>query len=291
MKKTIFLLLTGLFVNGASAQSSGSSGASESNMRFGLRITPQPTWFTSTDKNATPSGARFGFGFGLNVEFKINRTASFLTGIGGDFEGAKYKYRNDPGQYSVYYELNESGEFVKPVNGYNLAKNSYIKTTNTGYLVKDRTVSSTYITIPVLLKLSTSEYSGLKYFGMFGGELAFRAKAQATDSYYESYTYGKDSIIPTNSGVTSQSKLNIGGFSGDAAGGIFRVGLNVGLGVEYRLGGSTSFFANINYFKSFTNFLTPESKYLVYKTDQGKNFYIKQYMVYNAIRINLGFMF
>ncbi|MCC6370453.1 MAG: outer membrane beta-barrel protein [Bacteroidia bacterium] len=263
--------------------------------RFGLRITPQPTWFSTSDKNITAKGTKFGFGFGLNMEFKFSKVACLLTGIGGDFEGGKYTYKNTPGTYQVYYELDETGEFIKPVNGLNLPSNAITKTTNTGYLVKERTYKTTYVTIPVILKLSTSEYNGLKYFGMFGGEIAFRAKALATDSYYESYTYGKDTTAAVVTSGGSMEKLNLGGTKGDALGGAFRAGLNVGAGAEYRLGGTTSVFVNINYFRSFTNALRSESDYLVYKTtvsgkDKSYNF-IKQNLIYNAIRINIGLMF
>jgi hypothetical protein len=263
--------------------------------RFGLRITPQPTWFSTNDKNIDAKGTRFGFGFGLNMEYKFSDVVCLVSGIGGDFEGGKYNYRNDPGTYSVYYELNETGEFTKPVNGLNIPASSVKKTTNTGYLVKSRTISTTYITIPFILKLSTSEYNGLKYFGMFGVELGVRAKALATDTYYESYTFAKDSVLPTVSSGGSQSKLDIGGFKGDAASGIIRLGLNVGLGTEWRLAGSTSLFASINYFRSFFSLMSRDSDFLLYKStvSGGKitNNFIKQNIIMNAIRINVGFMF
>lgn len=267
----------------------------DSDFRFGLRVTPQTTWFTSsTDKNISNSQIRLGFGFGLNMEYRLTRVAALLTGIGGDFESGKYKYRNEPGAYAVYYELNESSEFVKPVNGLGLPLAALKKTGNTGYQLKERQINTTYVTVPLILKLSTNETNGLKYFGMFGGELGFRSKVVATDTYYESYTYGKDSSVTVGAGG-SQSKLNLGGFDGDARAGIFRAGLNLGFGIEYRLTGSTAFFVNANFFRAFTGLLRKDSQFLVFKSEYSNgsisNKMVQQSILYNAVRLNLGFMF
>lgn len=187
-KHFIALALLSLFGKATLAQTV--TAEEDSRFRFGLRITPQPTWFTSsTDKNISNNPVKFGFGFGLNMEYRLTKVAALLTGIGGDFESGKFKYRYEPGVYAVYYELNESSEFVKPVNGIGLPIAALKKTGNTGYLVKDRQINTTYVTIPLILKLSTNETNGLRYFGMFGGELGFRSKAVATNTYYESYTY------------------------------------------------------------------------------------------------------
>jgi hypothetical protein len=292
-KHFIALALLSLFGKATLAQTV--TAEEDSRFRFGLRITPQPTWFTSsTDKNISNNQIKFGFGFGLNMEYRLTKVAALLTGIGGDFESGKFKYRYEPGVYAVYYELNESSEFVKPVNGIGLPIAALKKTGNTGYLVKDRQINTTYVTIPLILKLSTNETNGLRYFGMFGGELGFRSKAVATDTYYESYTYSRDSSLTLGPGG-SQAKLNLGGFSGDARAGILRAGLNLGMGIEYRLTGSTAFFVNVNYFRAFTGLMRKDSQFLVFKTENSGGTYInkmvQQNLLYNAVRINLGFMF
>lgn len=292
-KHFIALALLSLFGKATLAQTV--TVEEDSRFRFGLRISPQPTWFTSsTDKNISDNQIKFGLGFGLNIEYRLTKVAALQTGIGGDFESGKFKYRNEPGVYAVYYELNESSEFVKPVNGLGIPLTDIKKTSNTGYHLKARQINTTYVTIPLILKLSTNEFNGLKYFGMFGGELGFRSKAVATDTYYESYTYGKDSSVTLSAGG-SQSKLNLGGFSGDARAGILRAGLNLGMGIEYRLTGSTAFFVNVNYFRAFTGLMRKDSQFLVFKTENSGGTYInkmvQQNLLYNAVRINLGFMF
>jgi len=260
--------------------------------RFGLRITPQPTWFSSTDKNIAPYGANFGFGFGLNLEFRLSGIVALQTGIGGDFEGGKYTYRNDPtNKYSVRYWQDNSGSFIEPKKD---GDGLELKNENTtGYLLKERNIKTTHVTIPVILKLSTKEYNGMKYYGMFGTEVGIRIKQLATDLYSESYKYNANgTIFSTNSSPDKQTSLVLGK---DGSLVPLRIGLNVGAGAEYRLGGSTSVFFSLNYFRSFTNQLKKESKYIIYDntvTGNSNSYnFIKQSLIQNAIRINIGVLF
>lgn len=289
MKKLLFTLAAStLLISSLSAQDVKAPGK----VRFGLRVTPQPTWFTSGDKNATPNGAKFGFGFGLNLEFRLSDVASFLTGIGGDFEGGKYTFRNDPSNnYQVTYLLDESNVFVDPNIKTDGVNNKLVKS-NTAFIVQGRSVKTSYVTIPVILKLSTKEYSGFKYFGMFGGEIGIRLKATAEDSYLESGKFVSDSLgayrFVRNSGASSQTDIDV---TKDFA--PLRLCFNAGLGAEYRIAGSTSVFVNINYFRSLLNQTKSESENTFYKTEasSGKSTLIKQELKASGIRINVGIMF
>lgn len=262
--------------------------------RFGLRLAMQPTWFSTTDKKITPKGASFGWGFGLNMEYRFSEVAGLLTGIGGDFEAARYTYSYDAtNNYVVAYFMDENDEFVSPSND---AINKMKKNNYKAFILKERKVRANYATIPFILKLSTREYNNMKYFGMFGLELGFRVKATANDEYYGAYKYINDStstVLP----ISDQSALDI---SKDASLVPLRIGLNAGAGVEYRVATSTSLFANINFFRSFTNFGQTKSEYLFYnwnEIDKAKGSekvtysFIKQNLIFNAIRINFGVMF
>jgi hypothetical protein len=253
--------------------------------RFGLRVSGQPSWYTSGEKSNVPSGAKFGYGFGLNLEFRFSDVAGFLTGVGGDFEGGKYKFKQDKANnYESMYWMDENNDFVK-ANSENRTKPK-----NTAFVLKERTLKTTYVSIPLILKLSTKEYNGLKYSGMFGGELGIRVKATATDSYFEARKYINDSAYVNVPVESPLSGINVGKESSLLP---FRFGLNAGIGAEYRLGGSTAAFININYFRSFTSQLKKESEYIVYKTEPGANNStpIKQNLKLSAIRITVGIMF
>lgn len=259
--------------------------------RLGLKVAGQPTWFSSNTNSASKLGTGFGFGFGLVTEFRLSKTASFVTGIGGDFESGSVKYKYEPvssSPYSVGYVLDASGDFKELKDG--ITSDQIIMSGETGYdgLI-ERKIKTTHVTIPLALKMMTKEIGGFKYFGMFGGELGVRVKARATDKYTSSYTYGSSGI--SAGGTNSNLNLNK-----DASLVPIRVGMNVGIGAEYRLSGSTSAFISVNYFRSFTNLMRSESKFMIYDSNTDVNdintfFRVKQGLLMNAIRINVGVLF
>lgn len=267
----------------------------DAKVRFGLRVTPQPTWYSSGDKNNSPSGAKLGFGFGLNMEYRFSDVISLLTGVGGDFESGKYQFRHDA-NYNAMYFLDQANLMVAPKSGN--AMTIVQNPENTGYELKERTLKTTFVTIPLILKLSTKEFNGLKYFGQFGAELGIRIKAQATDSYYAAYSYdaATGTVVATVPNPPSLSQIDV---SKDANVIPVRVGLNVGGGAEYRLAGSTAVFASVNFFRSFINVYRQESRYVVYQavpntssTTTTVNYkFIQQNLMLNAVRINIGIMF
>ena len=314
MKKYLYTIATVLvFGMSANAQEPAKEKAKEpepatkekkdfdKKFRFGLRLAAQPTWFTSNENNNVPKGAVFGTGFGLNMEIRASDIVAFVTGIGADFEGGKYTFRRTLEKdnfYEVSYWQTKDGEFKEPENGKDF---KFLNNENsTRYVLKDRTIKTTHITIPAILKLSTNEYSGMKYFGMFGAEIGIRVKTTVKDNYYTSFQYnpngfakaGTDSI--NGAGEATGENINL---NRDMAVVPIRVGFNAGLGFEYRLGGSTAFFCSINYFRAFTNTMRGTSKLMSTTIDtsdpSGKVTYVmaKQNFVANAIRINIGILF
>jgi len=294
MQRSLLSIFAILFISNAYL-SQNSDSTSDSKVRFGLRINPQPSWYSSSDKNNLSDGAVFGYGFGLNIEYRFSNVVSLLTGIGGDFEGGKIKFRNDANNsYQVCYFKDEADNFIQPKN--NSAANELKKAGNTVYLLKDRKINTSFVTLPVILKLSTKEINGMKYYGLFGAEIGFRLKAKATDGYYEARKYLSDSTYEKML-ISSEKDIDIGK---DASLVPIRIGLNVGAGIEYRLVGSTSFFASVNFFNSFTNAMRNDSKFLMYNwqvIDGARgatpvNYkMVSQTLLQKAIRINLGFMF
>ena len=157
------------------------------------------------------------------------------------------------------------------------------------YGITERKIKTTHVTIPLALKMMTKEIAGFKYFGMFGGEIGVRIKSRATDKYTFSET--NTSGIVFTGGTNSNININKDGSLIP-----IRVGMNVGLGAEYRLSGSTSAFISVNYFRSFTNLMKKESKYMTYDSNTDSNnavtfFRVKQGLFMNAIRINVGILF
>lgn len=295
MRKILTALLLLFFQIHSFKAQTGSGEDSDNKVRFGLRLSPQPTWFSSADKNNLPNGAILGYGFGLNVEVKFSSAVSLLTGIGGDFEGGKIKFRNDPANnYQACYFKNDAEAFLQ--SNSKAPVSDLKKAGNTLYLVSERKINSTFVTIPLILKLSTKDIAGMKYFGLFGAELGIRIKAKVADKYNEIRKYKSDSTYD-NIAPTTITDIDI---SKDASLVPLRIGLNVGAGFEYRLVGNTAFFCSINYFNSFTNFMRNDSKYMMYNWQsidaaKGSNTItykmVSQTLLAKAIRINMGFMF
>ena len=265
--------------------------------RVGLKVAAQPTWFSSNESATSKLGTGFGFGFGLVTEFRLSKTVYFTTGIGGDFENGKIKYKYDPttttnsSNFSIGYIQDNSGNLKEMKDGVN--ELNLLDEGDTYYDgITERKIKTTHVTIPVSLKMMTKEMGGFKYFGVFGGEIGLRVKSRATDVYTRSITYnGTSNSGYSGSGTNSNININKDGSLIP-----LRVGMNVGLGAEYRLSGSTSVFLSVNYFRSFTNLMRKESKYMVYdynvSTDGSMTFFrTKQGLFMNAIRINVGILF
>ena len=285
MRKILILVSSCLLlVNSIIAQNDN-----DKKFRFGLRISPSPTWLRSGDtKVVDQGGVKFGFGFGLQTEFRINSTASFVTGIGGDFLGGKQTYKNGQG-----YALNKDGEYTESKEtNYTLGPNGIFAASNGNkfYVLKTRSVKATYVNIPVLLKLMTKDISGLKYFGLFGGNIAVQTKYLATDEILE-LTKDPSSNAYVDGTTTTVADLKP---SGDLI--PFNAALNVGIGAEYNLSGSTSFFFSINYLRGFINQYQSKSEVIVDKIKENINTSTapstsKQSALSDAIQINIGVLF
>lgn len=293
MKKFFTLAILALFIT---ENALSQDDATPKKFRAGLKFAAEPGWYSSGNSNTSKYKSGFGYGFGLVLDFRLSDVIYFSTGIGGDFENGSVKYRDDGFNYSSsisankfasHYIIDNSGSMVEAVNGKN--ETEYTKPGSKEYTLSTRKIKTTYVTIPITLKMLTKEFSGFKYFGQFGGELGIRTGVKADDNY----SYAADFNTGAITVGSSNTGLNIGK---DASVIPLRVGLNVGLGSEYRIAGSTCLFLSVNYFHSFTNLMRNDSKY-VYNgatTDASGNVtftHLSQKLLYNAIRINIGVMF
>lgn len=287
MKKILLIVSTTLLL----ANTFIAQDDADKKFRFGLRVSPTPTWLRSGEPKLMESaGAKFGFGFALQTEFRINSTASFVTGIGGDFLGGKQSYKNGQG-----YVLTNSGEYVKASSTKYGSDQSSLNNYNVDhgykyYEIKSRSVKATYVTIPILLKLMTKDISGFKYYGVFGGNIAIQTKFRATDEITELIFNSSDNQYydGATSTITDMKP------SGDLI--PFNVGLNVGLGAEYNLSGSTSIFFGVSYLRGFINQYQGTSEVMVDKIKQSVNNNIqpsssKQSAFSDGVQLNLGILF
>lgn len=287
MKKILSIVTAALLI---STTMVGGEGDDDKKFRFGLKVTPTPAWLRSSDpKSVDKNGIKFGFGFGLQTEFRLTSTAHFVTGIGGDFLGGKQVYKNGQG----YVLSNDNGYTDSEKTDFTKGTTGLYNSTNNGdkfYEIKTRSIKTTYITIPVLLKLMTKDISGFRYYGVFGGDIAIQTKFRCTDELTE-LKYNTATKLYEASGDVTVTDMRP---TGDLI--PFNVGLNVGLGFEYNLSGSTSLFVGLNYCRGFINQYQPTSEIMVdqIKTSinsAAKPTRSKQSAMSDGIQINIGMLF
>jgi opacity protein-like surface antigen len=289
MKKILLFVAVALVTSGALMSQD------DKKLRFGLRVAPTPTWLRSNDsKVIEKSGTKFGFGFGLQIEIRINSTAAFVTGIGGDFMGGKQSYKNGQGYVlnkdNAYTDSKDTKWGTDPQALYNASQNPTSGNGDKLFEIKSRSIKTTYVTLPILLKLMTKDIGGFKYFGMFGGNLSVMTKFKAEDEIVE-LKYNSVSNIYETGGTSSITDMRP---SGDLI--PFNLGLNVGLGLEYNLSGSTSAFVSINYLRGFINQYQGTSDIIVDKLKENVNTNnvpprSKQSAFVDGIQINIGMLF
>ena len=264
--------------------------AADKKVRFGLKATPTPTWLRSDDlKNTESSGVKFGFGFGLQLEFKISSTASFVTGIGGDFLGGSQKYNLGQGialnkDNSAYVDSKDL-DFNKATSAINNAS-----TDINYYQLNSRSIKASYLTIPVLLKLMTKDISGFKYFGIFGGNIAVQTKFKAAENVTQ-LVFNTVTNTYDVAGVSTVSDMRP---SGDIV--PVNLALNVGIGAEYNLSGTTSLFISVNYVRGFISQYTATSSYIINDIKTNINYkgaitHSKQSAYSDGVQINVGILF
>jgi hypothetical protein len=214
------------------AQESGSGHL----FHFGLKISPDLSWFKPSDKTLSNSGSKLGFSYGLITEFGFSKNYAFSTGLEILNASGKLKFQD-----STWYNATHN-------------------------IIYDRTYKLRYINIPLLLKLKTNQIGSMTYFGQFGIDASFLWKATADDN------------VGLNGTQTPLNDINI---SKDVN--FLRLALNVGLGAEYNLAGTTSLVFSLNYNNGFTNALRKDSKFVSTNLNQSA--------VFNYVGLTVGVLF
>lgn len=297
MKKIFTITALAASVLAASAQ----DDAASKHVRFGLMVTPSVDWYKSGQKLTEKNGVGAKFGGGLAVEFRLTNVAVLATGLQVNMGGGKIKYNNNvsgaPSSNYVTYYYNNEDDVIAPYNSADNEIDQYAaahplasasdRTTAggkyTNYLVNERKYQLTYITIPVALKLRTKEIGALTYYGQFGVNSAINVAAKATDEVQKIGSAGFTNLGTPETVSKTEIKKDVG---------LFNEMLNVGLGVEWNLSGTTSLVIGANYMLGFTNVAKDKSDYLrkqTVGTSDGTE--LPQNLKSNSICLTLGVLF
>ena len=170
------------------------------------------------------------------------------------------------------------------IKGTNPSDAQYNNGTTTAHFLTSRQIHTTYVTIPLILKMKTKEISGFKYFVDFGANVGVLTSAKANDNTID---------ISSTTGYTTTATHNGLSIYKDCI--PVRAGLNVGAGAEYRLAGTTSVFLSVNYVNSFIPTVKANSVYNATGVNGvGSNstfVYAAQSLKTNGIQINVGILF
>ena len=133
-----------------------------------------------------------------------------------------------------------------------------------------------YLNIPLSLKLRTNEIGTITYYGQFGVDLGIKIKALANE----------DGIADGSTTTSTLTDVNV---SKDVE--FARLALNIGLGLEMNLVGSTSFIIGINYNNGFTNVLKSNSNLLLSGNVASSTAAANPKLISNFIALKLGILF
>lgn len=264
MKKLVLFLFVGILSSTFSFAQDTENNLK--NFRFGLKIMPALTWFKPDDtKKFENDGLRAKFGYGLSTEFRLNRVASIATGVQIDYDGGRIRLKD-----TAYYFLDADDALIERDGGDGTGFSG-----NNRYELRKRSYNTTYVTIPLTLKLKSNEVGQFIYYGQFGVNASIRTRGRVDD----------DVRTSSSSAEVSQSKLlNTKDMQ------LFKLALNVGIGAEYNLSGSTSFTVGVNYINGFTNVVKGESRYLI-RTPFNNYANLKQDFRANAVVLSIGVLF
>ncbi len=272
MRKIIIAFTAVLLFSGAKAQVSVTEENDIKNFRFGLKGNMSIDWMSpDNEKKFTSTGTGIGLGWGAQMEFALNKTTAFSVGFGLCSVKGGLDFIGASSADSSYYLLNSDEEFVA-------FSDTATNNTYDMYLLKNRTYKTSYVTIPLAIKMKTKEIGYLTYFGEFGANIGIKTKTRVTDVV----------VAQGTSNDTEFTELNL-----DKGTQPIRMGLRVGGGAEYNFSGSTSAFFGIHYNHYFTNSLKKNDPYLQKDLDAatGVGTDIAQKAIPGSVTMTVGILF
>jgi hypothetical protein len=234
------------------------------NFRFGLVGSPSFAWYKPEDSKKMESGGiKTGFAWGLQMEFRLNKVASLVTGLQINYDRG---FINFVDTANFLYDTQEEGY---------LAIEDTANKTFVGYKLDSRVYKTNYIVLPLYLKMKTNEIGMMTYYGEFGLLGGIRLKSKTTDDVTQYSANFPKSKLEDNDNTKDMN--------------IMRMQLHVGGGFEYNLSGSTSLFVGAAFNYGFTNVFHKDSEYLGTTAATWTPF--KQQATANNISLSVGILF
>jgi hypothetical protein len=145
-----------------------------------------------------------------------------------------------------------------------------------GVQLLNRIYKSTYVTLPIGIKMKTNEIGYMTYFGEFGLNIAFRTDTKINDEVeYVNDDVNAKANIPDITDVNMDKDLQP-----------IRMQLRVGGGAEYNISEGTSIFAGLHYNLGLTNSVKKDSDLML---KEGRP--LSQKFSAHGIQLTVGVLF
>jgi len=264
MKKVAGIILGAMFSVTCLAQS-GVGAGNEQNFRFGLKAMPSVNWYKPDNtKKYENGGAVMKFNWGLTLDFKLSNSAWLSSGLEVSYDGGNINFKD-----TVGYLLSNSEFQSIPADASGMVGKDVVQ-------LKERRYNTTYVTLPLNIKMKTKEIGMLNYYGMFGLNLGVKVKTKVTDTGY----LNGSSSLTDNEGLDNSKDM-----------GFFRAGINIGGGAEWNLSGTTSLVFGLQYNLGFTNVVKGNSDYVFNAGSTNTLKAIEQKFASHFIGLSVGVLF
>lgn len=201
----------------------------QSKFRFGLQGTGGLSWFQPDTKGIENDGARLNYDFGLMTDFAIGDGENYYFSTGLNIATLNGKLKYPD---LVYPTSSDSSIFLQGESQSRYALS--------------------YLEIPLQLKMRTNEVGYMHYFGVFGVTSGINTRARMTlEQKAANSTFSPDDELDVASDIR-----------------LFKLGLNIGFGVEYNLTGNTFAVAMLSYNSGFTNIFNADYYEIDSATDE-----------------------
>lgn len=193
-----------------------SASAQYRGFSFGVKMGPAFDWAGSKTNTLQNEGTRMGFRWGVVADYYFAENYAITTGLNINYLRGHYSFQ-DMHNFST----------VDTLTNYVLGN-------------VDRLYKATTFEIPVALKMVTEEFGPFTFFAQVGGSVGYTRKALAKDTFVAQEDAGMQ--YADDDYVSARAQYNP-----------LHVGLNVAVGTQFSIKGSTRAFADLYYNRDLLN--------------------------------------
>ena len=189
---------------------------------------------------------------GMNVVKNFNDNLGFLTGFEFDFSRLNYSFSD-----TAYYQFSDSKILTKQGNS----------SSNNTFLVKDRTQTPIYLSIPTMFVFRTDYIGYNRYFAKFGMRHSFALKSLTNDKGFQN-------------GSATSTELTRMDLSSDLS--IYKGSIGIAGGMEWNYYGTSTMVFELGYYYGINNIHRGDA--IVGDAQKNMSLYEKDTQLYTTLK-------